>query len=160
MPNWCYNTVYITNANRMRLKEIREAAKNSNFFEYVCPINNNTPYEIDENQIEAWGTKWDIPKEEYYNVKLRQKTLQLSFHSAWSPPIAVYQKLFEQGFSVRAFFFEPGINFAGIWKDGNERTTENAIEDARKGIMDPNLYHEMGLEAYVQNNEIYDDYKG
>ena len=42
----------------------------------------------------------------------------ISFDSAWSPPIAAYEKLTEMGFEIRAFYHESGMCFAGIWEDG------------------------------------------
>ena len=42
----------------------------------------------------------------------------MSFDSAWSPPIDAYATLVEMGFSIRAYYYEPGMAFAGIWEDG------------------------------------------
>ena len=42
----------------------------------------------------------------------------LGFDSAWSPPIAAYEKLTEMGFRIRAMYSEPGMCYAGVWEDG------------------------------------------
>jgi hypothetical protein len=47
-------------------------------------------------------------------------TLTASFDSAWSPPIAAYEKLMDMGFTIKAYYYEPGMCFAGIWEDGND----------------------------------------
>jgi hypothetical protein len=68
-------------------------------------------------QVANWGTKWDIceatitPSDDGYSATL-------GFDTAWSPPIAAYEKLLDLGFSIRAYYYEPGMCFAGIWEDG------------------------------------------
>ena len=46
--------------------------------------------------------------------------MSVSFDTAWSPPIKFYEKLQEQGWEVKAYYFEPGMNFCGIWDDGDD----------------------------------------
>ena len=46
--------------------------------------------------------------------------LMLGFESAWSPPIAAYEKLTEMGFRIRAMYYEPGMAFAGVWEEGSD----------------------------------------
>jgi hypothetical protein len=44
--------------------------------------------------------------------------LHTYFDSAWSPPIAAYEKLTEMGFTVGAMYYEGGMAYAGVWEDG------------------------------------------
>jgi hypothetical protein len=72
--------------------------------------------------VSEWGTKWDIGSSEYgspaYIDKDDPSIMHATFGSAWSPPIQGYGKLYDLGFSVRAYYYEPGMGFCGIWDDG------------------------------------------
>jgi hypothetical protein len=46
--------------------------------------------------------------------------LTLIFDSAWSPPVNAYEKLMDLGFSVRAYYYEPGMAYCGYWDDGDD----------------------------------------
>jgi hypothetical protein len=69
--------------------------------------------------VNEWGTKWDIGADGNPAQDI-PSGLMLSFESAWSPPIGAYEKLVEQGFQVRAMYYEPGMAFAGIWDNGDD----------------------------------------
>ena len=71
--------------------------------------------------VARWGTKWDV--DAYNPIELdsewdKNNKITTGFDSAWSPPLGVYEALVEQGFSVRAYYYESGMCFAGIWEDG------------------------------------------
>jgi hypothetical protein len=51
-------------------------------------------------------------------AEIEDGRISTSFDSAWAPPIAAYEKLVELGFEVRAYYYEGGMCFAGIWEDG------------------------------------------
>ena len=42
------------------------------------------------------------------------------FDSAWSPPITAMERLVEMGFSVKLYYYESGMCFAGIWENGDD----------------------------------------
>jgi hypothetical protein len=44
----------------------------------------------------------------------------MSFDSAWAPPTAAMDKMMELGFSVRLYYYEPGMCFAGIYSDDGD----------------------------------------
>jgi hypothetical protein len=69
--------------------------------------------------VNEWGTKWDIAADGNPAQDI-PGGLMLGFDSAWSPPIAAYEKLTEQGFRIRAMYYEPGMAFAGVWEDGSD----------------------------------------
>jgi hypothetical protein len=70
-----------------------------------------------------WGTKWDANV--YDPVELDESNfVSLSFDTAWSPPIAFYEALIEQGFKVEAFYYEPGMAFCGIFDNGSDECFE------------------------------------
>ncbi len=72
--------------------------------------------------VENWGTKWDVTSEHNGDPAVNDDGLsvQFSFDSAWSPPIAFYEEMERQGFTVEAFYYEPGCAFCGIYRDGED----------------------------------------
>ena len=70
--------------------------------------------------VSKWGTKWDCGANSDYNlaeIKEGQTTVTLDFDSAWAPPIGVYEALLDKEFTVRAYYYEPGMGFAGIFTE-------------------------------------------
>ena len=59
-------------------------------------------------------------------------TLSSSFDSAWSPPVALYEYLVAQGFEVSANYYEPGMDFAGEWVNGDDFYLEDVSNLARQ----------------------------
>jgi hypothetical protein len=71
--------------------------------------------------VNEWGTKWDVGGDDYNEpYQETANDIILSFDSAWSPPIAAMEKLEALGFSVRLYYYEPGMAFAGIYEDGHD----------------------------------------
>ena len=62
--------------------------------------------------VNNWGTKWDISP---YSCEIENGQLVGSFDSPWGPPTEAYAKLEELGFEVRAYYYEPGMGFAGVY---------------------------------------------
>ena len=128
MPNWCYNNVDITattEEHKDLLDRVSRAETADGFFEMLRPLG-----EWDYNRsVENWGTKWDV---EPMDVDFDGTTLTTSFDSAWSPPIALYEYLAEQGFEVSANYYEPGMDFAGEWTDGEEFHLDDVSNLARQ----------------------------
>jgi len=86
--------------------------------------------------VNEWGTKWDVGGGDGTDHTMEDDgghRLSVSFESAWSPPCAAYEKLVELGFEVRAFYYEPGMAFAGIWDNGSDDYYEYGGLDS-KGI--------------------------
>ena len=44
-------------------------------------------------RLEKWDTKWDVPKGEIEITEINNGSIVIGFHTAWSPPIAIYKKL-------------------------------------------------------------------
>lgn len=68
--------------------------------------------------IANWGTKWDLC--DVIKTRIDANTIQLSFESAWSPPIEAYDRLLGMDFEIQAFYHEPGMCFAGVYDNGND----------------------------------------
>jgi hypothetical protein len=71
-------------------------------------------------QIAHWGTKWDIGADGQPAIDNDANTLSLNFDSAWAPPTNAYEKLKELGFTILAYYYEPGMAFCGKWDDGDD----------------------------------------
>ena len=103
-------------------------------------------------RLEHWGTKWDI-----YNAtceRMDANTLVLSFDTAWSPPIPIYDKLVEMGFEVNARYLDEGWLYVGEYIDGNDWSTgdvESVVTEY------PDLDLEFGISdhiaEYAEENE-------
>ena len=128
MPNWCYNNVDITaktEEHKALLHRVSTAETADGFFELLRPLG-----EWDyNNSLANWGTKWDVDPTD---VDYDGETLSASFDSAWSPPVALYEYLVAQGFEVSANYYEPGMDYAGEWTDGDDFFLEGVSELARK----------------------------
>jgi hypothetical protein len=156
MPNWCYNNLDIT-ANTPEQKEMLERVSRAEpaegFISLFMPLpeilkdtTSPTPQNIDEVQqqtmiaqtgfdnwydwqVHNWGTKWDP---EVMSADWDGETLSVSFDSAWAPPIAFYEWLQEQGYTVYANYYEPGMDYGGFYEDGDDRYMEDVSNTARQ----------------------------
>ena len=110
-----------------------------------------------------WGTKWDVDayeKVEFDDQWDKGNKITFGFDSAWSPPIGIYEELVEQGFSVRAYYFEPGMCYAGIWEDGCDdfyeyggMTSEQVAEEFPKDLDEMFAISESMAEWEAENAE-------
>ena len=71
--------------------------------------------------VNEWGTKWDVGGNDYNEPQQDSPTkITMSFDSAWAPPCAAMDKLMDLGFSVRLYYYEPGMCFAGIYDENGD----------------------------------------
>ena len=149
MPNWCNNSLSLVGPTE-ELKKLRQAYIDGTLFEAILPCpkklleqqadGSDRPELVKEYGYSdwysfattEWGTKWDVGSEDgdmceeivpNGNDDEIGETARWSFFfdTAWSPPIGIYEKLFEDGFGVYATYYEPGCDFAGIWDDGDDQ---------------------------------------
>ena len=103
--------------------------------------------------VGEWGTKWDIGCGDGYDKLLMKdmenNTLTIGFDSAWSPPTEAYQKLCDMGFSIRAFYYESGCGFCGIWENGRDECYD--IEGKSKWV-EENIPAEIDEEFAISSN--------
>jgi hypothetical protein len=116
MPNWCNNTLNIRHEDPAMIERARKAFTDGRFLEEFIPFPNG---EWDWNFCVAnWGTKWDIGRGDGHTVEQDANGVVFNFDSAWAPPLAAYERLMGMGFEILAYYFEPGMAFAGKWEDG------------------------------------------
>ena len=116
--------------------------------------------------VAEWGTKWDVGLDGSYGhaVEIQEDgRLTLSFDSAWSPPVPAYEKLMELGFEVRAYYFEGGMMFAGVWEDGFDDyvelggMTSDQIKDEIPEALDEMFGISESLAEYESEEELDED---
>lgn len=149
MPNWCNNYVDISHEDPSKIQALADALNRGEFCSHVIPtpkdltdtVAGSVPEGPERDAHEAqmqrnkelygytdwysfqtnnWGTKWDCGGDSQAEVSDDGKTMSASFDSAWSPPTGVYDALVEQGFQVRAYYYESGMAYCGIWEDGSD----------------------------------------
>ena len=144
MPNWCNNVVELAHEDPAMLERAKDALNRGEFLQEFIPVPEDlkitaSPGTSDEAlkaQYESnvakhgyanwydycvgeWGTKWDVGGDGM-TCEIEDGRISTSFDSAWSPPITAYEKLTDLGFSVRAYYYEGGMCFAGVWEDFND----------------------------------------
>jgi hypothetical protein len=149
MPNWCSNYVEVGHEDPTKIRALADAMERGEFLDHVIPVPSELKETMagsygDEDKQRAleaqtqrniekygvgnwydfccarWGTKWDVDCQGQVDVHPEGKTVTASFDSAWSPPTGVYEALVEDGYSVRAYYYESGMCFAGIWDNGSD----------------------------------------
>jgi hypothetical protein len=110
--------------------------------------------------VNEWGTKWDLGGDgSQATVDESGKKLTFSVDSAWCPPIAAYEKLEELGFTVNAYYYEPGMGYAGTYSDGfdNEYNfsdmTSEEVADTIPGDLDEMFNISADMAMWEEENE-------
>ena len=147
MPNWCNNSVEIYHEDPAMIERVRTAFNDGRLLAEFIPIpqslrivagcvgDPDEQKKLEEDTarnrevhgygnwydycVNEWGTKWDVGADGNPAQDI-PGGLMLGFDSAWSPPVAAYDKLEGLGFRIRAMYYEPGMGFAGIYEDGHD----------------------------------------
>ena len=148
MPNWCNNNLELRHENPEMIERATIAFTQGRLLDEFIPIPESLHIvagrvsdSIEQEALEAqeklnevqhgyknwydfctneWGTKWDIGGEDYHINKMDSNSVNMGFDSAWAPPLAAYEKLKDQGFEVVAYYYEPGMSFAGIYDENGD----------------------------------------
>jgi hypothetical protein len=120
MPNWCDNTLHLRNSDKAKLDAVEAVLadrENQELFKHLRPYEGEWDYGWCCNN---WGTKWESRIIDFDRSDDNEITVY--FETAWGPPTVLYQYLYElnEGWDIEAFYHEPGMCFAGIWRDGGE----------------------------------------
>jgi hypothetical protein len=174
MPNWCSNNFEVTGSKEQidAFEDFLKTGNGKDWFSFFLP----TPAELidttspnnNEDQAEAmvekygaadwygwnvtnWGTKWNCDAQDYVRD---DNTIRFWFDSAWSPPVALYEFIESEGFSVRASYYECGMCFVGEYSEGFDDTYEYTDIESLDGIP------EHLLEEYNIRESLEDFYEG
>ena len=164
MPNWCLNHLTISHPDMDRVDRFESAYMRSDLCETFLPEpkddegNPVVGADYDENgnfkmpdwynwRLANWGTKWDFGYDTDRGLKPTRvdNEVTVRFDTAWSPPIGLYECLNALGYSVQAYYFEPGMCFAGEWIDGEDTYYENDVSsfsDMILELFDVDAYNE------------------
>ena len=147
MPNYCNNVAILKHTDPAMIERAINAVSNNSFFQEFIPCPDELLNTVkgfmkqgspEQAALEAqhavniekygyatwydfctneWGTKWDISDG---NHSIADDELTISFDTAWCPPLEAYAKLLDLGFEIRAYYYESGMVFAGIWDNGED----------------------------------------
>ena len=159
MPNWCSNSVKISHSDPDAIKRFQTAFAEKRLFAEFVP----EPV-VDESKLDwyfwrrtNWGTKWDAGGDDFTCEILEHEPepcIQCYFDTAWTPPLPIYQRWTELGYTVYATYYEPGVGFVGRWtsEDGDDCYE---IEFTVEGIADlpEDLVDEYGIEPWENDDE-------
>lgn len=134
IPNWCNNSVTLRHSDKSKIDALdaEMSKKNDEGRSMAKPFNHLRPNPSGEWQYdwscENWGCKWDANIIEW--ERLDDNMIRLHVKTAWSPPVALYEYLTEQGWKVEALYHEPALQFAGNYSsDFGEEYGEYDIAD-------------------------------
>ena len=147
MPNWCSNSITISGSTDTLEPLWEEANKEgSGLLQAMVPM----PKELEGTtapseganwydwRVQNWGTKWDVDLEglEFINNHDGTSCITGWFDSAWSPPIDAYNTFLDDmdGCSIEATYEEGGMDFAGIYEDGEDQGMDDISEWCRAVI--------------------------
>ena len=152
MPNWCANKIELRHEDPDMIRRAVDGFKRGEFLQEFIPaakelrdtvaghLGNGYAQELNQfkislNQkyfgysdwydfcVSEWGTKWDVGDADSFETT-EEGVFTAFFDSAWSPPVTAYEKLMDLGFTVVAWYYEPGMAFVGKWDNGNDFCTE------------------------------------
>ena len=177
MPNWNSNNVTFRHNDAEQIKRAQKALADGKLFQEFVPC----PQELldatasygdeykDQNEanlakygyaswydfnVSEWGTKWDV---EPYSNEISEDglTLECSFDTAWSPPIAFFEKMEELGFEVQAYYFEPGMGFVGKYENGFDESYDYHGENSNtvRDLIGEELDDMFGISEDMKNWE-------
>lgn len=134
MPNWCDNRAILRHED-VKVIDALEAEmikKNDDGLSMACPFQHLRPRPLAEEDwynwnIQNWGSKWDANTIDW--DRGGDNELTIYFDSAWSPPVALYEYLTEQGWEVDAVYHESGMGYAGMFVDGEDFYHEYDLSD-------------------------------
>ena len=150
MPNWCNNHIEIIGPKH-KVDALIKGAKAGEFLNTLYPMpkelvdtesSSDTEKmskqpEVDGHnnwydwRVAKWSTKWDVDvydgsiqeQEELFGKDDGDKKVAFGFDSAWSPPIGACEYYLENNndMSIRLTYYEPGMDFMGVWEDFDDR---------------------------------------
>ena len=173
MPNWCSNSITISGSTDT-IKQLWDDAHVGDDF-YLLNAMVPMPTELDATtspsdspnwydwRVTNWGTKWDISDEglEYVDNGDGTSVIQGWFDSAWAPPVDAYNTFLDDmdNCSISATYEEGGMDFAGIYEDGDDQYMEGLADWCEKVVRGtcalsdtPELFQKLEVEFELIEN--------
>ena len=184
MPNWCNNSVEIRHTDPAMIKRAHDALERGEFLNEFHPVPpdlkivagrvgddedaEQQALVLQENAnrakygytnwydwcVNEWGTKWDVGDEGSATLN-EDGSLTASFDSAWAPPIEAYRVLEDLGFEIKAYYFEGGMMFAGIYEDGDDDYYEVGSMNSSEAfdLLPEDLNEMFGISEQIEQYE-------
>ena len=124
MPNWCSNVATINHGDKLKIDaieaELHKEKDDIALFQMLRP----RPVEFDMGDswygwnVDNWGTKWEASVYDFDRID--DHNIRIVFDTAWAPPIAFYEYIFEQGYDTTAYYDECGMAFCGKFEFGSD----------------------------------------
>lgn len=158
MPNWCENGATLLHNDPAMLERVRTAFQHERLFQEFVPLQDGLEGgEYCAAGNENWGTKWDAT---CHDIDEREGGIFLVFDTAWTPPIQFYEKLAELGFSINAYYFEPGCGFCGRYThdEGDDYyEIEEADAEWVRDVIPRDIDSFFGISDMMIDNEQYEE---
>ena len=168
MPNWCNNNISISGPTET-IKQLWEDANVDDTYGLLNAIKpmpealKDTVKGTGEEQQEVWvdgcnnwydwsvknwGTKWDVSTEGLEFTDNGDGTAMSEgwFDSAWAPPIEAYKTFCDDmdNCSLSASYHEPGMDFAGFYRDNEDEFIDGISEHLDNN--EPDLWSPLARE--------------
>jgi len=165
MPNHTDNRVILSHADSQMIDDIYNVmnTEGTELCHHLIPEPRD-----DENEptsgwydwrLENWGTKWDVY--ETHCTRIDANTLNLTFYTAWSPPIPVFDKLVDMGFEVTARYLDEGWGYIGEYTGGFAHKMESGdwhTTDVESVVTEyPELDYEFGISESIAEYALYNE---
>lgn len=113
-------------ANPAIIAKIMDALQESRLLNTFVPMKKEST--MDE-RIARWGTKWEIAFLDSQIIANCKDEIAFAFLSAWSPPIAFMESLYEtDGVErVKVYYMDLGMPFCGAWVNGVDTDFSNNL---------------------------------
>ena len=194
MPNWCNNTLELHHEDPAMIERAKKAFADGKFLEEFIPVpaslhivagsvgdpdeqkklEEDTARNIEVHGygnwydfcVNEWGTKWDVGGDDYNEPSQETPNkITMSFDSAWAPPITAMDKLEALGFSVRLYYYEPGMCFAGVYEDGHDNyydlsnMTSTEVAEELQSDLDEMFAISETMAEYEEENKETDEFQ-
>ena len=154
MPNHTDNRVILSHADSKMIDDIYNVMNtdDASLLQHIIPM----PPEEElasgwyDWRLDNWGTKWDIY--ETHCTRIDANTLYMTFYTAWSPPIPIFDKLTDMGYKINARYLDEGWMYIGEYTDGIDWSTAD-IESI--GEVRPELDDEFDISEMMQEENEY-----
>jgi len=160
MPNWCTNVATINHGDKTLIDAIEIELKKDEpqLFQMLRPRSVEFEEQWYTWNIDNWGTKWEAS---IYNFeRIDDYNIKINFDSAWSPPIAFYDYIFEQGYDTTAYYEECGMEFCGKYEFGSDDYYDYSGMDSEqiKEQLPSDIDEMFNLSEMMADREAEDDW--
>jgi hypothetical protein len=173
MPNWCDNWCQLSHDDPAMVARAHAALSRCKLLSEFIPVPqaltdtaalvSDTPSDAQRANLLVYGFKdwsdfclanWGTLKELFEGVATLSedgRVMQARFDSAWSPPLAAYERLERvHGFRVTAYFSEPAMEICGVRERGITRhidVSKAASADELAALLPPEMDRLLGVSA-------------